>query len=90
MSWSAIKSIAGHRVYDVVPTKMKVNGEQFKVSGRSWRSPVAIKNGSEVQVYCPVGCLSMRHPGIAIVKHEDESVHVWIATDSESHKKPVV
>lgn len=86
MSWSAIKTLAGHRVYDVEPTKTKAKGNEFTMNNRSWRSPVAIKDGSTIHVHCPVGCLSRRHPGFAIVKHEDESVHVWSATDSATDK----
>lgn len=86
LSWATVKTVAGHSVYGVEPSRIKVTGNTVTFEGRSWVSPNAGLNGTFVEVFCPVGSLSRKNPSFAIVRKPDGSVQSWPASDNKTER----
>lgn len=89
MSWNKTKRVGSFHVYDLEPERVKVaDGDEFTIGRRTWKSAKRVPIGTEIEVFCQVGCLSRSRPSYAVVRLPNGVAEMWAATDNAKKKKP--
>jgi hypothetical protein len=79
--WSRVRTVGGHTVYDVTPSRQPVQGKRLTFGKRSWFNPESYAaDRQEVEVYIPAGGASGLNKA-AIVRLPDGRTEVWTRED---------